>query len=182
VDSGRGAHEGESSMPLCGRSQDRTRARSPRQLPTDHDYAARPANIRLINRRDSFLDRYPRHLRYRKKEKPPLVVDRSFHIRGGARSARVTPTKTPPTCLRVRRLPSICTAGVPAGSHEQPCATSTNHRRSDHSDQISVFRIRILTWLCPHPPQHLNYPVGAGLALPARITSGKTPPFAARQT
>ena len=69
-------------MPLCGRSQDRTRARSPRQLPTDHDYAARPANIRLINRRDSFLDRYPRHLRYRKKEKPPLVVDRSFHIRG----------------------------------------------------------------------------------------------------
>ena len=27
-------------MPLCGRSQDPTRAGSPRQLPTDHDYAA----------------------------------------------------------------------------------------------------------------------------------------------
>ena len=69
-------------MPLCGRSKDPTRVRSPRQLPTDHDYAARPANIRLINRRDSFLDRYPRRLRYRKKEKPALVVDWSFHIRG----------------------------------------------------------------------------------------------------
>ena len=88
MDSGRGAHEGESSMPLCGRSKDPTRVRSPRQLPTDHDYAARPANIRLINRRDSFLDRYPRRLRYRKKEKPALVVDWSFHIRGGACSAR----------------------------------------------------------------------------------------------
>jgi transposase len=33
-----------------------------RQLPTDHDYAARPANIRLINRRKSYLDRYPLYL------------------------------------------------------------------------------------------------------------------------
>ena len=49
-------------MPLCGRSQDPTRAGSPRQLPTDHDYAARPANIRLINRRKSDLDRYPFYL------------------------------------------------------------------------------------------------------------------------
>jgi hypothetical protein len=40
---------------LCGR----TRAISVRRLPTDHDYAARPANIRLINRRKSYLDRYP---------------------------------------------------------------------------------------------------------------------------
>ena len=59
------------------------RRRSPRQLPTDHDYAARPANIRLINRRDGFLDRYPRRFPYRRKEKPAHVVDRSFHIRGG---------------------------------------------------------------------------------------------------
>ena len=75
-------------MPLCGRSKDPTRVRSPRQLPTDHDYAARPANIRLINRRDSFLDRYPRRLRYRKKEKPALVVDWSFHIRGAGSIAQ----------------------------------------------------------------------------------------------
>ena len=39
VGSGRGAHEGESSMPLSGRSENPTRACSPRQLPTDHDYA-----------------------------------------------------------------------------------------------------------------------------------------------
>ena len=38
--SGRGGtRKGESSMVLCGRSSDRTRADSPRQLPTDHDYA-----------------------------------------------------------------------------------------------------------------------------------------------
>ena len=79
-------------MPLCGRSKDPTRVRSPRQLPTDHDYAARPANIRLINRRDSFLDRYPRRLRYRKKEKPALVVDWSFHIRGTKGTQNVTLT------------------------------------------------------------------------------------------
>ena len=41
----------------------RTRVPSVRQLPTDHDYAARPANIRLINRRKSYLDRYPLYLR-----------------------------------------------------------------------------------------------------------------------
>ena len=75
-------------MPLCGRSQDRTRARSPRQLPTDHDYAARPANIRLINRRASFLDRYPPCFRSRQKEKTALAVDRSFHIRGAACESR----------------------------------------------------------------------------------------------
>jgi hypothetical protein len=34
-----------------------TRAICPRQLPTNHDYAARPANIWVINRRDRFLDR-----------------------------------------------------------------------------------------------------------------------------
>ena len=86
MDSGREAHEGESSTPLCDRSKDQTRVRSPRQLPTDHDYAARPANIRLINRRVSFLDRYPPCFRSRQKEKKKttLVVDRSFHIRGAA--------------------------------------------------------------------------------------------------
>jgi hypothetical protein len=44
---------------LCDRPYGRTRVSSVRQLPTDHDYAARPANIRLINRRKSDLDRYP---------------------------------------------------------------------------------------------------------------------------
>jgi hypothetical protein len=38
-----------------------------RQLATDHDYAARPANIRSINRRPSELDRYPLYLQ---KAKP----------------------------------------------------------------------------------------------------------------
>jgi hypothetical protein len=35
-----GTRKGESSKVLCGRSADRTRAYSPRQLLTDHDYAA----------------------------------------------------------------------------------------------------------------------------------------------
>jgi hypothetical protein len=44
----------------------------------------RPANIRVINRRDSRLDRdlhYFRRTRERKRRKHMLVVDRSFHIR-----------------------------------------------------------------------------------------------------
>jgi hypothetical protein len=41
---------GESSQGLCDRLS-RTRDFSQRQLPTDHDYANQPANIRLINRR-----------------------------------------------------------------------------------------------------------------------------------
>jgi hypothetical protein len=36
-----------------------TRVFSPRWLPTDHDYAARPADISVINRRDRCLDRRP---------------------------------------------------------------------------------------------------------------------------
>jgi len=36
----RGTRKGESSTVLCGRSADRTRAYNPRQLRTDHDYAA----------------------------------------------------------------------------------------------------------------------------------------------
>ena len=35
---------------------------SPRQLPTDHDMRFRPANIRVINRRNSRLDRDSRCL------------------------------------------------------------------------------------------------------------------------
>jgi hypothetical protein len=46
---------------LCGRALTRTHAFSPRQLPTDHDHdggpLARSANIRVINRRHSRLDR-----------------------------------------------------------------------------------------------------------------------------
>ena len=58
--SGRAAYGKENpQQSLCGRPRGRTRASSLRQLPTDHDYAARPANIRLINRRQSDLDRYP---------------------------------------------------------------------------------------------------------------------------
>jgi hypothetical protein len=45
-------------MDLCDRLSGRTRDVSPRQLPTDHDHAARPANIRVINRRDCRLDRH----------------------------------------------------------------------------------------------------------------------------
>ena len=43
---------------LCDRPPGRTRGVSPRQLPTDHDHAARPANIRVINRRTGCLDRH----------------------------------------------------------------------------------------------------------------------------
>jgi hypothetical protein len=40
VGSGREVHwKGESSEVLCGRFSNRTRDASPRQLPTDHDYA-----------------------------------------------------------------------------------------------------------------------------------------------
>jgi hypothetical protein len=61
--SGRAAHGKENPQgKLCGRPCGRTRDTSLRQLPTDHDYAARPANIRLINRRQSDLDRYPLYL------------------------------------------------------------------------------------------------------------------------
>ena len=39
--SGRGVHGKENPRKvLCGRSSDRTHVASPRQLPTDHDYAA----------------------------------------------------------------------------------------------------------------------------------------------
>ena len=49
-------------MPLCGRSPDRTRAvvrGSSRRITI---MRFRPANIRVINRRDSLLDRDPRCL------------------------------------------------------------------------------------------------------------------------
>ena len=54
----RGPRRGASSIDLCDRLSGRTRDASPRQLPTDHDHAARPANIRVINRRDCRLDRH----------------------------------------------------------------------------------------------------------------------------
>jgi hypothetical protein len=60
---GRAAHGKENPQEaLCERPCGRTRVFSLRRLPTDHDYAARPANIRL-NRRQSDLDRYPLYLR-----------------------------------------------------------------------------------------------------------------------
>ena len=49
------------------------------QLPTDHDYAARPANIRLINRRKNYLDRYQLYLRKQTTMNPtstPTTRDR----------------------------------------------------------------------------------------------------------
>jgi hypothetical protein len=48
--------KGASSSALCDEGLPSTRATSPRQLPTDHDYdggpRARSANIRVINRRE----------------------------------------------------------------------------------------------------------------------------------
>jgi len=50
-----GPRKGGPSAALCDRASARTRAISPRQLPTDHDHdgepRARSANIRVINRR-----------------------------------------------------------------------------------------------------------------------------------
>jgi hypothetical protein len=71
-------------MVLCGRSSDRTRADSPRQLPTDHDYAVSTREYQS----DQPSRKLPRPrlallLNKEKKEerKQLLVVDRSFHIR-----------------------------------------------------------------------------------------------------
>ena len=61
--SGRLAHGKEDPQALlCDRPFGWNRVPSVGQLPTDHDYAARPANLRLINRRKSDLDRYPFYL------------------------------------------------------------------------------------------------------------------------
>ena len=53
----------------------------------------RPANIRVINRRKSSLDRYSRRFlrECAKERKTELVVDRSFHIRGAAPLRRGCP-------------------------------------------------------------------------------------------
>jgi hypothetical protein len=70
VGSGRGAHEGESSMPLCGRSWTKPApvVRGSSRRITIMRF--RPANIRVIHRRNSFLDRDPRcFLEKRKNEK-----------------------------------------------------------------------------------------------------------------
>jgi hypothetical protein len=60
VGSGRGVHEGESSTILCGRSCTKPAplVRGSSRRITIMRF--RPANIRLINRRYSFLDRDPR--------------------------------------------------------------------------------------------------------------------------
>jgi hypothetical protein len=78
-----GTRKGESSKVLCGRSADQTRAYSPRQLPTDHDYA--------VSTREYQSDQPSRKLPRPRLTLPPrskkkgrkqlLVVDRSFHIR-----------------------------------------------------------------------------------------------------
>ena len=89
--SGRVAHGKEDPHGfLCDRPCGRTRVTSVRQLPTDHDYAARPANIRLINRRKSYLDRYLLYLRkannHETQHQPQhrrmnKGIDSSLHIR-----------------------------------------------------------------------------------------------------
>ena len=71
--SGRAAHGKEDPHALlCARPYGRTRVSSVRQLPTDHDYAARPANIRLINRRKGYLDRYLLYLRKQTTHEPNI--------------------------------------------------------------------------------------------------------------
>ena len=44
-------------MVLCGRSSDRTRADSPRQLPTDHDYAVSTREYQSDQPSQKLLDR-----------------------------------------------------------------------------------------------------------------------------
>jgi hypothetical protein len=84
VGSGRGVHGKENPRKvLSGRSSDRTRADSPRQLPTDHDYA--------VSTREYQSDQPSRKLPRPRLALPPkdvrkkqlLVVDGSFHIRTG---------------------------------------------------------------------------------------------------
>ena len=48
VSRSRGKHEGESSAEICDRP-DRTRERSQRQLPTDHDYAVPTREYQLAS-------------------------------------------------------------------------------------------------------------------------------------
>ena len=61
-----GPRKGGSSAALCDRASARTRAISPRQLPTDHDHDGEPrarfANIRVINRRARRPAAAPLHL------------------------------------------------------------------------------------------------------------------------
>jgi hypothetical protein len=67
----RATHAGEPSQGLCDRLS-RTRDFSQRQLPTDHDYANQPANIRLINRR-FHLTRLPLALSLKNINHRPLM-------------------------------------------------------------------------------------------------------------
>lgn len=58
-----GKRNGGPSKSPCGGPLAPTRDSSPRQLPTNHDHVGesmtRSTNIRLINRRDRFVDRCP---------------------------------------------------------------------------------------------------------------------------
>ena len=78
----RETRKGESSKVLCGRSSDRTRVDSPRQLPTDHDYAVSTREYQSDQPSQNYLGHNLRCLlRVTKRRKQLLVVDRSFHIR-----------------------------------------------------------------------------------------------------
>ena len=72
-------------MILCGRSSNRTRAFSPRQLPTDHDYAVstREYQSDQPSRQPPRPRLAPPSLLERKEEKPKwrILLDWSFHIR-----------------------------------------------------------------------------------------------------
>jgi hypothetical protein len=70
VGSGREAHGKENPRKYyaVGFRTEPAMLASPRQLPTDHDMRFRPANIRVINRRTSRLDRHSRCLLKNKNE------------------------------------------------------------------------------------------------------------------
>jgi hypothetical protein len=94
--SGRAAH-GTENPPgfLCDRLRGQTRVSSVRQLPTDHDYAARPANIRLINRQKSDLDRYPlclqkeNNTQHQQQSRINKGIDSSLHVRNSTPITKV---------------------------------------------------------------------------------------------
>jgi hypothetical protein len=74
--------KGESSITLCGRSSDQTRATSPRRLPTDHDYAVSTREYQSDQPSRNYLDHHLRCLlmKEERRRKQLLLVDRSFHI------------------------------------------------------------------------------------------------------
>lgn len=81
VSGSQSTHEGESSTTLCDRLS-RTRATSPRQLPTDHDHAV-PTREYQIDQ-SSFKTALAAAGPVLEKQKPPhsrTHLDRSLHIR-----------------------------------------------------------------------------------------------------